>query len=330
MFRFAHPWLLILLPVAAAAAWAMARRKRTADARLALPRGVARARSLATGWIRIEQLLPWLRGAVLLMVVLGLARPQSGAREETVTSEGVDIVVTLDVSGSMRAEDSRSVNRLDAAKRVVTEFVRGRPSDRIGLVSFSGLAATRCPLTLDHEMLLELLGETDFTAPEQDGTAIGMGLGTALGRLRSSPARGRVAVLVTDGRNNRGQIAPQTAAEMAKTMGVRVYTVGVGQEGESRVPVDTPLGRRYMWQRLDLDETLLRSMASVTGGKYFRAADQEGLRAVFATIDSLEKTRRESRIRVHYTERFPWFLVPAAVLLLLERVLGLTRLRRIP
>ena len=330
MFRFANPWIFALLPAVLAAAWALARRRSRADARLYLPGSAAKGRAARTGWIGLDALLPVLRATALVLLVAALARPQSGAREETMSTQGVDIVVALDTSGSMRAEDFGRSNRLDVAKRTVAEFVSGRPSDRIGLVIFAALATTRCPLTLDHDMLGRFLEEVDFAPQEEDGTALGMGLATAVSRLRSSPAKSKLVVLVTDGRNNRGQIGPDTAARMAQTLGIRVYTVGVGAEGESRVPVETPFGRRYVLQRLDLDEALLESIARGTSGRYFRATDAEGLRQVFATIDSLEKTEIESRVRVLYTERFSLALAPAGLLLLLERFLAATRLRRIP
>jgi Ca-activated chloride channel family protein len=198
-------------------------------------------------------------------------------------------------------------------------------------VLFSAVATTRCPLTLDHGMLESFLEDVDFTPPDEDGTAIGLGLATAVNRLRSSPARSKVVVLVTDGRNNRGQIGPEAAAAAAKALGVRVYTVGVGSVGQAPYPVyDGTFGKRYVMLREDLDEPLLTKMASATGGAYFRATDPEALRQVFAKIDSLEKTRIESRVRILYTEMFPLALVPAGLLFLLEALLSATRLRRIP
>ncbi len=331
MFRFASPWLLVLLPAAAAAAWVMARRRLRSDARLLLPRAGQLAALVGNPWVRMEKVLPWLRGFCLVLIVGALARPQAGSRQETVYTHGVDIVVALDISGSMRCEDFRPLNRLEVARRTVEAFIDGRPSDRIGLVVFSAVATTRCPLTLDHEMLEKFLGEVDFTPREEDGTALGLGLATAANRLRTSTARSKVIVLVTDGRNNRGQISPEMAADAAHALGVKVYTVGVGTEGEAPLPIeDGPFGKRYISVREELDEPLLRSIASKTDGRYFRATDPQALRQVFSTIDSLEKTRIESRVRVLYSELFPRLLLPAALLIFLEGLLAATRLRRIP
>ncbi len=331
MFRFASPWLLLLLPLAAGAAWRLDRRRRRAGARLRLPRTEALGRLGGSVWVRVDRALPWARGLALALVVVALARPQSGSREETVSTRGIDIVVALDISGSMRCEDFRPMNRLEVARRTVRAFVEGRPSDRIGLVVFAGISTTRCPLTLDHEMLEQFLGQVDFTPENEDGTAIGMGLATAVNRLRTSQARSKVVVLVTDGRNNRGQIGPEAAAEAARALGIRVYTVGVGTEGEAPYPVAQGLlGKRYVMVREDLDEDLLRSIAAKTGGRYYRATDAEALRSVFSTIDALETTRIESRVRILYDERFPLALLPAGAILALEGLLAATRLRRVP
>jgi Ca-activated chloride channel family protein len=330
MFRFASPWLLLLLPVGLGAAAYMARRRRTGDARLDLPLASARISLGRSPWVRLDPLLPWLRGLALLLLVLALARPQAGARIESVSSFGVDIVIALDNSGSMRAEDFQPDNRLEVARQTVLRFVGGRPGDRIGLVIFAGLAVTRCPLTLDHEMLAQFLNEVTFALPQQDGTALGMGLATAVNRLRESDARSKVVVLATDGMNNQGQIGPRAAAEAARALGLRVYTIGVGTEGLAPVPVQTALGIQYQLQEVRIDEELLTEIAEMTGGRYFRATDAESLETIFETIDSLEKTEIESRVRVLYSELFPFFLLPAGVMLLLEGALTVTRLRRIP
>ena len=330
MFRFATPWLLLLVPLVLTASWLHARRRLSGDARLILPGATERMRIGASPWQRLEVMLPWMRGLALLLVVVALARPQAGTQIETVETYGVDIVIALDVSSSMKAEDFPG-NRLAEAKRVVRRFVAGRPTDRVGLVIFAGLAVTRCPLTLDHPMLLQFLEGVEFAPPDQDGTALGMGLASAVNRLRKSDAESRIVVLVTDGRNNRGQIGPQAAAEAARTLGVRVYPVGVGTEGEAPVPLDRgALGRRYVMQRVELDEPLLNEIAEKTDGRYFRATDAQGLAQVFTTIDELEQSKIESEVRLLHTELFHLALLPALALLGLERLLLGGRLRRIP
>jgi Ca-activated chloride channel family protein len=330
MLRLASPWMLLLLPVALVASCLLARRRARRDARLVLPAAAARMRIGTSPWQLADRALPWARGTILVGMVVALARPQAGVRLETVTTHGVDIVVALDVSGSMRAEDFPG-NRLTEAKQVVRSFIAGRPADRIGLVVFAGLAVTRCPLTLDHPLLLELLKEVDFAPEDQDGTAVGMGLAAATNRLRDSDARSKVVVLLTDGRNNRGQIAPETAAAAAKALNIKIHAVGVGTEGEARMPQGRgPLGPRYAWVRADLDEPLLQEISGLTGGRYFRASDAAALAEIFATIDELEQSVIESRVRVLHTELFPYALLPALALLALERLLVGTRLRRIP
>ena len=331
MLRLASPWFLLLLPGALGAAWWVARRRARGDARFALPRAAVAGGARPGPWVHAERGLPWLRGLVLVLLVVSLARPQSGERLESVSTLGVDIVVALDVSGSMRAEDFAPKNRLEVARRTVDRFVAGRPGDRPGLVAFASLATTRCPLTQDHEMLRTFLEQVDFAPADQDGTAIGLGLATAANRLRESTAKSRVVVLLTDGVNNAGQVGPQAAAEAARALGIKVYTIGVGRDGPVPLPIDLgPLGRRTIQQVVELDEELLQEIAELTGGRYFRATDPQALEQIFDTIDELEKTEIESRVRVLYSELFPWFLGPAAGLLLLERGLRATRLRRLP
>jgi len=298
--------------------WLLARRRAgSGDARFGLPRAGAIGLASRGAWVRAERAMPWMRGLIVVLFVLALARPQSGERLESVSTLGVDIALALDVSGSMRAEDFKPDNRLAVARATIDRFIAGRTGDRIGLVSFASLAATRCPLTQDHEMLRGFLEQVDFAPADQDGTAIGLGLATAVNRLR--------------GVNNAGQVGPEAAAEAAKALGVKVYTIGVGSEGPVPIPIDLgPLGRRVMTQDVELDEKLLRHIAEATGGQYFRATDPEALGAVFETIDGLEKTEIESRVRVLYSELFPLVLAPAAGLLLVERLLLATRLRRLP
>ncbi len=330
MMRFASPWMLLLLLPALAAAWHFARRRATGDARLPLPRAEDGMRLAAGPWVRIDRAIPWVRCAILVLLVLALARPQSGASLESVSSLGVDIVVAMDISGSMRAEDFQPDNRLAVAKRTVRQFVDGRPGDRIGLVVFASVAATRCPLTLDHPMLRQFLEEVDFAPEEQQQTAIGLGLATAVNRLRESEAKSKVVVLLTDGENNAGQIGPSAAAEAARALGIKVHTVGVGSDGP--VPYPIRRGNRVERQAIEfnLDEELLQEISAATGGEAFLATDADALARIFERIDALEKTEVESRVRVVYSEAFHWALFPALALLLVERFLLATRLRRIP
>jgi len=331
MDRLATPWALALLPLAALAVWWLHRRAARRDARLEFSSIGSLATIPPSPWARMAQALPWLRGAVIVLAVLALARPQAGASLMTTSTEGVDIVVALDVSGSMRCEDDPRRPRLVVAKECLGRFVEGRPSDRIGLVTFATLAATRCPLTLDHDMLRDFVEKIDFAPTGEDQTAIGMGLGTALNRLRASKAKSKVVVLITDGRNNAGQVGPEVAAEAARSLGAKLYTIGVGSRGPVPCQVETPTGgKAYVRVEADLDEELLEKMADSTGGRSFRATDAEGLASAFREIDALEKTSIESRVRTLYTEKFPLLLAPAALVLGLELFLAATRLRRVP
>ncbi len=273
----------------------------------------------------------------LAVLVVGLARPQAENRFQDVTSEGVDIVLALDHSGSMAAVDLGKkpggydpVSRLDFAKRVVEEFIQGRQADRIGLVVFAGRAFSRCPLTLDYGLLTQILQSVEITS-RYDGTAIGMGLATAVNRLKESAARSRLVILLTDGRNNAGEIDPETAARLARAMGVKVYTVGVGTEGVAPIPVQDPVfGPRYVFQPVDLDEKTLRRIADETDGRYFRATDARTLEEIFRRIDALERTEVTVRERVRRTELFPPLLLAGALLLLAEAALGWTVFRQVP
>lgn len=331
MRRLATPWALALLPLAAAAVWQQLRRLRSGGPRIAFPDAEGWASLPVSSWVRLEGMLPWLRCGALALVIVALARPQSGSAVTTVSTNGVDIVIALDVSGSMRCEDTRPRSRLSVAKECISRFVEGRPQDRLGVVAFGSVATTRCPLTLDHDMLLRLVEDLDFAPTGEDRTALGMGLATAVNRMRASKAKSKVVVLVTDGRNNAGQLGPESAADAARALGFKVYTIGVGSEGEVPCLVDDPqVGRRYVQVQADFDEDLLRRIAASTGGRYFRAADADGFAKAFTEIDALEKTELESRVRVLYAERFLQALVPAGIVLGLELLLAGTRLRRIP
>jgi Ca-activated chloride channel family protein len=331
MTRLASPWMLSLLPLAVGAIWLLNRRMRVGGPRIAFPDAAGLSRLPQSPWIAIERALPWLRGAAIALTVFALARPQAGSALTTVSANGVDIVIALDISGSMRCEDTRAKNRLSVAKDCISRFVTGRPEDRLGVVAFGSLATTRCPLTLDHDMLLQFVDALDFAPRGEDRTALGMGLATAVNRMRASNAKSKVVVLVTDGRNNSGQLGPESAAEAARALGVKVYTIGVGSEGEVPCPVDDPQGgRHYIQTQADFDEPLMQQIAATTGGRYFRAADANGFAQAFTEIDSLEKTERESRVRMLYSETFLKALFPAALLLAFELLIAGTRLRRIP
>ncbi|MDX1495720.1 MAG: VWA domain-containing protein, partial [Longimicrobiales bacterium] len=238
-------------------------------------------------------------------------------------------VMVLDVSSSMLAEDLQP-NRLEATKMVASDFVAGRRNDRLGLVAFAGQAFTQVPLTFDYSVVQRLLGELDVGMIE-DGTAVGMGLATAVKRLEASEAESKVVVLLTDGRSNRGEIGPVTAAQMADALGVRVYTIGAGSQGTARVPVPDPFGgTRYATMQVDIDEPTLREVAELTGGRYFRATDNESLAAIYQEIDELERTEIEVQNFTRYEERFPLPLGVGFLLLMAELVLAQTVLRKLP
>jgi Ca-activated chloride channel homolog len=261
-----------------------------------------------------------MRAAALTLVVAALARPQTGTGETKSTQQVIDIVISLDVSGSMATLDFQPDNRLVAAKLEAKRFIEARGSDRIGLVIFSGQSATQCPLTTDHKAILTLLDQIQL-GTMQDGTAIGLGLASAVNRLKDSEAKSKVVVLLTDGVNNAGEIDPLTASGLAKQFGVRVYTVGVGKEGTSFLPVSDPvLGTRLLRVETQIDERLMQTIAKQTGGIYFRAQDSRSLRDIFREIDKLEKTEIEVENFMHYEERFFWFLWPALFVLLAELV----------
>jgi Ca-activated chloride channel family protein len=331
MTRLATPWALVLLPLAGGVIWLLMRRLRSGGPRIAFPDAVGLSGLPASPWVRLESLLPWLRGGAIVLAVLALARPQAGSSLTTVSSNGVDIVIALDISGSMRCEDTPRKNRLVVARECISRFVAGRPEDRLGIVAFGSVATTRCPLTLDHEMLLRFVEDLDFAPPGEDRTALGMGLATAVNRMRASKAKSKVVVLVTDGRSNAGQLGPESAAEAARALGFKVYTIGVGSEGEVPCLVDDPrVGRRYVKVQADFDEAGLKKIAETTGARYFRAADADGFTKAFEEIDALEKTEIESRMRILYSEKFGLALLPAGLLLGFELLLAGTRLRRIP
>jgi Ca-activated chloride channel family protein len=271
-----------------------------------------------------------LRAAALALVVLAIARPQTGRSEHTTHTEGIDIMLVLDASGSMQAQDFKPRNRLFVAREVVKEFVSKRQHDRIGLVAFAAHAVTQCPLTLDYPVLVKLIDEVDIGMLE-DGTAIGVALATACNRLKHSDAKSRVVVLLTDGQNNAGAVDPTTAAKVAASLEIKVYTVGVGTRGRAPMPVNDPVfGTRLVSVEVNLDEETLTRIAELTDGHYFRATDREELVKIYDRIDEMERTRIEQKTFVSYTDRFRWFVLPALGILLLELSLGQSILRELP
>jgi Ca-activated chloride channel family protein len=270
----------------------------------------------------IRHILFGLRTTAVILLIVVLARPQATDNFQDVSTEGIDIILTLDISGSMLARDFRP-DRLEASKNVATEFISGRPYDRIGLVIFSGESFTQCPLTTDHAVLINLLREMKSGMIE-DGTAIGMGLATAVNRIKDSEAKSKVIILLTDGVNNRGMIAPMTAAEIAKTYGIRVYTIGVGTEGVAPYPVQTPYGIQYQDMPVEIDEAILKDISGMTDGKYFRATDNEKLKQVYTEIDKLEKSRIDVKQFKLKEEKFGVPALIAFCLIFLELLLRYT------
>jgi Ca-activated chloride channel homolog len=328
--RFADPWcllLLLLLPLL------LLRRRwvqRNLKGGLTFSQ-LGLAGQLGFSWTtRFFKGLYFFKLIGIAAVILAFARPQLGSAEEDILTEGVDIMIAIDISGSMAAEDFRPKNRISVAKQVVQDFVRGRQSDRIGLVVFAAKSFTKCPLTIDYDVLLRQIDDVNLGAIE-DGTAIGNGLATAVNRLRLSKAKSRVIILLTDGVNNSGEIDPLTAADIAKSLGIKVYTVGVGREGIAPFPVNDPVfGKRYVDVEVKIDEEILQKISESTGAQYFRAFDSDSLQNIFKTIDGLEKSRISVKSYTHYNEIFSYFLWPGLSFLVGETLLSHTRFRKLP
>jgi Ca-activated chloride channel family protein len=262
------------------------------------------------------------------LLIVALARPQSFSSGENVSTEGIDIAMVLDISGSMLAEDLKP-NRLEAAKNVIDDFIKGRVSDRIGLVIFSRDAFTQCPMTIDYNVLRNLLLQIK-TGMIEDGTAIGNGIANGVNRLKDSKAKSRIIILLTDGVNNAGEIDPLSAAEIAKTFGIRIYTIGVGTRGDAPYPVQTPFGIRYQMVPVEIDEALLQKIADLTGGQYFRATNNNTLKDIYNKIDKLEKSKIEITSYKNASERYHNWLWGGLILLLFELGLSKTILRKLP
>jgi Ca-activated chloride channel homolog len=320
--------MLLLLLVPALIWWYW--KKHSGRAGTLLVPSTTNLQKASKGWkIKLMHLPFILRLLAMAFIIMALARPQTRFDEEQVSGEGVDIVLCIDVSGSMLAQDF-TPNRLEAAKEVAAQFIDTRKTDRIGVVIFSGESFTLCPLTTDKSVLKSQVYGIQSGLLE-DGTAIGSGLATSTDRLRNSKTKSKVVILLTDGENNGGQIPPVTAKEIAKKLGIRVYTIGVGTEGFAPIPVQASDGSIVMQrEKVNIDEKLLTQIASETGGQYFRAKDNEGLAKIYGEIDQLEKSVIEVTALHRYTERFLPLVLAAIVCLSLEWVLRLTLLKKFP
>lgn len=327
-YEFADPkYFLILLLLIPMILWYIFREKRShADLQFSSLRAFRGVKHAGRVWMR--HILFVLKLLAIVFLVTALARPQSNNSWQTYSSEGIDIVLALDISGSMLARDF-TPDRLEAAKEVATKFILERPQDKIGLVVFAGESFTQCPLTTDQAVLVNLMREIRSGMIE-DGTAIGLGLANAVNRLKDSPGKSKVVILLTDGVNNRGAIAPETAAELAKTYGIRVYTIGVGTYGEAPYPVQTPFGIQLQNVPVEIDEGVLKQVAAITGGQYFRATDNNKLKQIYDEIDQLEKTKIEVKHFSKRQEQYFWFALIGMLLLISEAVLRYTLLRKIP
>lgn len=324
---FAYPWVLLLLAILPVMIWWYFSRgqQRKAAMELSTLQGINPRGSLKITFQHIPFIL---RILALACIILALARPQTRFEEQEREGEGIDIILCIDVSGSMTAQDF-TPNRMEAAKRVAIDFVNHRPNDRIGVVIFAGESFTQCPLTTDHFVLTSQI-QAIRNGLLEDGTAIGSGLATSVDRLRKSKAKSKVIILLTDGVNNSGLIDPSTALEIAKVFHVKVYTVGVGSEGYAPTPVNTPLGIVMQQEKVTIDEKLLKDIAKETGGRYFRATDNTSLQQIYAEINQLEKSKVKIATFQRNTEKFYPFLFAALALLFVEIILRYVVFKKFP
>lgn len=317
-------WFLLILP--ALIAWKAAKGKQQLASL-----SISSVRSIRdiSSWKNTFRNVPFiLRLLALACIIMAMARPQTRNDEQEAEGEGIDIILCIDVSGSMTARDF-TPNRLEAAKKVAEDFIDQRPTDRIGIVIFSGESFTQCPLTTDHAVLKSQV-EQIRNGLLEDGTAIGSGLATSVDRLRNSKEKSKIIILLTDGVNNGGLIDPSTAKEIAKTYKIKVYTIGVGTEGYAPIAVNTPMGVIMQNEKVAIDEKLLKAISAETGGAYFRAKDNEGLKNIYNSIDSLEKSKVEITTYHLYSEKFYPFVFAALTLLLLEVVLRFSIFKKFP
>lgn len=327
-----NPYYILLLSAVPIILWLRTRRK-IGSLRFG---SVALFSGIRPGWkVSFSRHLWLMRFFSCVLIIFGLMRFQSPIEESRIETEGVDIILAVDASGSMAAEDfvlnAQRYNRLEAVKRVMQDFIRVRQSDRLGIIAFAGRAYTVCPLTLDHAWLIDNIERIELGVIEEDGTAIGSAIASALNRFRDSQAKSRILILLTDGRNNAGAVDPLKAAEAAKTLGIKIYTIGAGSRGFAPYPAQDFFGNTvYRQIQADIDEDTLMKIAEQTDGEYFRATDMKSLKNIYAKIDELETTSIEEQGYAQYNEQFPLFIWPAVILLVLEFIAGNTVFRRLP
>lgn len=328
-FGFANPWALLLLPALAAYLWVTRGRGMRA---LAHSRAGALGRIAGSRAARVARLPGWLRVTALVAGVIALAAPRTGASVVDIDAEGIAIVMVIDISSSMLAEDFAPKNRLMVAREKVAQFIRGRSYDRIGLVAFAGEALTQVPITIDYVVIERALDQLQAGGGLlEDGTAIGTAIATAANRLRRAPGESRVMIVMTDGENNRGEIDPVTAARAAAAYGIKIYTIGVGTEGIAPIPVTRgPFGIQYVRMAVHIDETLLREIADLSGGQYFRATNEAALDSIYHRIDELEKTTVDVKRYVEYTAYYLPMLVLTVLALMAEWGLRASRWGSVP
>jgi Ca-activated chloride channel family protein len=329
---FAHPgllWLLTVIPLLITF-YVFKNNDAIADVSIPLPWRPGNMPKTNNYKNYLRHLLFTFRMLVVALLIVIIARPQSTTSYKNITSEGIDIIIALDISGSMLSKDFNP-SRIEAAKRVASSFIDSRPTDKIGLVIFSSQAFTQCPLTTDHAVIKNLFAQV-HTGMIADGTAIGEGLATAVARIKDDNAKSKVVILLTDGVNNTGSVPPLTAAEIAKVFGIRVYTIGVGTTGKAMSPVaQLPDGTlQYALTDVEIDEALLKQIAGSTGGQYFRATDNESLSKIYKEIDKMEKSKIEERDYTDRAEEFLPFAIAAALLLAMELLLKNTILKTVP
>jgi Ca-activated chloride channel family protein len=330
IFDFARPWFLLLL--LAIPLWVFVRRRSRSETGITFSRAAVLGQLATSKSLLIARLPEYMRGLAFLLLIIALAGPRTGSSVVDIDAEGVAIVLTLDISSSMLAEDLSPTNRMEVARATAREFVQHREYDRIGMVAFAGEALTQVPITIDYDVLLESLQQLQAgSGMLEDGTAIGTAIATAANRLRRVEGKTRIIVLITDGENNRGEIDPLTAARAAAAYGIKIYTIGLGTEGVARVPVARgPFGVQYATLPVHIDETLLTQIAQLSGGRYYRAQTRQAMQRIFSEIDRLEKSTVKVRRYVDYTPRHLPFILAAIGLLIAEWLLRSSRWGRVP